>query len=424
MKKKVLALLFVLILTLSLGFTAKAEVPYGTVNLEVTWKVDGTTLVIGGRGDIWGYDITSMDRPWQSYSDTITKVIIKNGVTSIGPYTFYGMKSLTSIETGDTVVSINENSIGSCPMLKEVYFPETIKSVNGKCFENCPNMAIYIRPGGFAEEYAKSNGIKYFYGGMIYAPDGETKIVADYELENYLSTGLWYKDKSIAYVTMYSYDGRETEVKIVEVKAFENVGWRLLSDPVKMYALDGRETYINGYEYWYYSENGWYATKEEIIFINADNASNNLINEKNYRQAIAVMSEAIEEMKPYPYGYIYGDWLLAKSKNTAAMWQDSIHCPIGYETSYTQSYDGGSSVIVTVRNISEKTIKGFKLNFKCYDENMNVINTGNSFYYCDNITLNPLEKKSFKWNFNGKNIDSIRGILITQADFADGEVWE
>ncbi len=422
MKRKVVALVFVLIMALSI--TVKAEIPYGTVNLEVTWKVDGDTLVIGGQGDIWGYDITSMDRPWQAYSNDVTKVIVKKGITAIGPYTFYGMNSLQSVEISDTVTKINENSIGNCPSLKQIYFPESIVEVNGKCFENCPDAAIYIRPGGFAEEYAKNNNIKYFYGRILYATDGETRIEADYLLEEALSTGKWYDDKSVAYVTMYSYDGRETEVKIVEVKAFENVGWRLLSDPVKMYALDGRETYINGYEYWYYSENGWYATKEEVLFINADNWSNYLVDEKNYKQAITVMDEAIKEMMPYPYGYIYSDWLYVKEKNVAKAWQESINCPIAYETSYTQGYDGGTSVIVTVRNISEKTIKGFKLNFKCYDENNSLVNTGNSFYYCDNIIINSLEKKSFKWNFNGKNISAIRGIIITNADYEDGENWE
>ena len=106
------------------------------------------------------------------------------------------------------------------------------------------------------------------------------------------------------------------------------------------------------------------------------------------------------------------------------MWQENSHCPLGYETSYVQKYDGGTSVIVTVRNLTDKTIKGFKLNFKCYDANMNVINTGSNFYYCDNITLNSLEKKSFKWNFKGKDISSVRSIMITRVDFTDGEYWE
>ncbi len=423
MKRKVFAALIVSVLVLGTVFTASASPTYGTVNPGVTWKLDGTVLVIGGEGEIWGYGIDSVDRPWQSYNDTITKVIIKSGITSIGPYTFYGMDSLGSFETGDTVTKLYENAIGNCPALCEVYFPETISGVEGKILENCPLVSLYVRPGGFGESFAQQNGFNYFYGGMLYAPDGETKIVADYMLESYLNSGLWYKDKGVAYVTMYSEDGRKTEVKITEVKAFESVGWHLIKF-VQMYSLDGRTLNVAENEVELYKTVGWYATKEEVIYINAVAAYDTAMEEGNFKQAVNVTSDAIKELKSYPLGEPYIYWLTEKCTVAANKWSESIKCPLGYETSYTQATETGTGVVVTVRNLASTPIKGFKLVFNCYDENSKLVSTGSDFYYCNNITINPLEKKSFMWNFSGKNITSVRGIMIVQVDYEDGTVWK
>ena len=47
------------------------------------------TLTISGTGAMDSYDILDLeDRPWDAYRSSIKKVVINNGVTSIGVNTF------------------------------------------------------------------------------------------------------------------------------------------------------------------------------------------------------------------------------------------------------------------------------------------------------------------------------------------------
>ena len=83
----------------------------GTCGNNVTWSYDTSicTLTITGTGAMYNYsyDVNSgYNRPWESYEDSIKKVVINDGVTTIGNYAFYGCKSLTSVTIGDSVTII------------------------------------------------------------------------------------------------------------------------------------------------------------------------------------------------------------------------------------------------------------------------------------------------------------------------------
>lgn len=70
---------------------------------DCTWSLDDNgTLTISGNGAMKDYYSTE-SLPW---GNTIEKVIIKNGVTAIGNYTFDGCYKLTSVSIPDSVTSI------------------------------------------------------------------------------------------------------------------------------------------------------------------------------------------------------------------------------------------------------------------------------------------------------------------------------
>ena len=70
---------------------------------DCTWSLDDNgTLTISGSGAMKDYYSTE-SLPW---GNTIEKVIIKNGVTAIGNYTFDGCYKLTSVSIPDSVTSI------------------------------------------------------------------------------------------------------------------------------------------------------------------------------------------------------------------------------------------------------------------------------------------------------------------------------
>ena len=96
-------------------------------NLWYSW--DGKSrLLIGGTGDMWDFDISGKSAaPWVRDRLPIKKVIIKEGVTSVGNNAFYGCTELEEIEM-PSVKSIGEWAFRECYNLETLEMPlvETI----------------------------------------------------------------------------------------------------------------------------------------------------------------------------------------------------------------------------------------------------------------------------------------------------------
>ena len=108
MKKQIL--LFVLAL---LPLVASADAS-GTCGYNLTWTyVESTgTLTISGTGAMKNYSYNSPKAPWSSYS--IKKVILENGITSIGNYAFRDCSSLASVTIPNSVTSIGNYAFEGC----------------------------------------------------------------------------------------------------------------------------------------------------------------------------------------------------------------------------------------------------------------------------------------------------------------------
>ena len=64
----------------------------------------------------------------------IKTVIIKNGVTSIGDYTFRDCRSLTSVTIPNSVASIGDSAFYSCTSLINVTIPNSVTSIGDWAF--------------------------------------------------------------------------------------------------------------------------------------------------------------------------------------------------------------------------------------------------------------------------------------------------
>lgn len=86
----------------------------GTLIDNVTWKLedDGTTLTIGGSGDIPEYSYGEYE--YDAYKDNITKIVIGSGITDISGEPFNNFKKLEKVVISDTVTSVNFNAFSNC----------------------------------------------------------------------------------------------------------------------------------------------------------------------------------------------------------------------------------------------------------------------------------------------------------------------
>ena len=122
------------------------------------WELtsDGT-LTIWGKGDMYN----SVPK-WKSYKNSIKKVIIKEGVTSIGESAFSGCENIASVKIPNGVTRIETYAFSNCKSLTSVDIPDSVTSIGQNAFYNCksmknvdiPNSVVFI--GSYAFAYCES----------------------------------------------------------------------------------------------------------------------------------------------------------------------------------------------------------------------------------------------------------------------------
>jgi hypothetical protein len=163
--KKRLLLMLVLALLLALGICSAAwaaTVDSGECGDNLTWTLDSDgTLTISGNGAMW--EESQYSYPWSMYGDSIShppvgvkfepinKIIINNGVTSIGAGAFERFEKLTEVRIPNTVYSIGNDAFSRCTELESITIPGSVEIIRNGVFENCASLS----------EVNIENGVKY-----------------------------------------------------------------------------------------------------------------------------------------------------------------------------------------------------------------------------------------------------------------------
>ncbi len=129
----------------------------GACGENAAWKLEGGTLTISGTGEMSNYG--SNDAPWYDSRSSITRVVVGQGITSLGDWTFSDCDSLTSVIIPDSVTKIGAHAFFGCDKLNSVTIPNSVTSIGDSAFENCsslssvtiPNSITEIPYGAFAE---------------------------------------------------------------------------------------------------------------------------------------------------------------------------------------------------------------------------------------------------------------------------------
>ena len=92
---------------------------------------------------------------------SLTSIIIPDSVISIGNKAFYGCTNLTSVTIPKSVTSIGNKAFYGCTNLTSITIPKSVTSIGDYTFTDCNNLTIYGYKNSYAEEYAKTNNIKF-----------------------------------------------------------------------------------------------------------------------------------------------------------------------------------------------------------------------------------------------------------------------
>ena len=127
----------------------------GTCGDNVTWTLDDSgTLTISGTGDMADYVSTEAawnPAPWNNYSDEITRVVIRPGISSIGVCAFSGCYNMTEVSIPGTVTRIGDDAFSSCGNLAGITVPDSVTAIGDYAFAYCTSLTEASLPGGLTQ---------------------------------------------------------------------------------------------------------------------------------------------------------------------------------------------------------------------------------------------------------------------------------
>ena len=121
------------------GVTFQAIQQAASCGDDLTWVLAGGTLSIRGTGpmeDYAGYGVT----PWVAYRNSITSVVMENGVTGVGKYAFGGLPALENVTIPDGVTDIGDHAFYKCTNLQGIHLPDSVQTVGPYAFDTCTAM--------------------------------------------------------------------------------------------------------------------------------------------------------------------------------------------------------------------------------------------------------------------------------------------
>lgn len=132
----------------------------GTGENGYTWQFDGATgtMTVKGTGEMedsfymnWnGEDNRLLDFEID-LSPMIRKLIISEGITSIGHRAFAGLTEMTSVDIPNTVTKIEPIAFADAWKLESITIPEGVTILGGTCFKACKGIKTITIPDTVTE---------------------------------------------------------------------------------------------------------------------------------------------------------------------------------------------------------------------------------------------------------------------------------
>ena len=133
--------IYILLIALLMGLSANAE-KSGFCGPDLRWHLtDNGVLTISGKGKMYDYSFDN-EAPWGRF-DT-NRIIIGDGITTIGGRAFANCICLTSVTIPNSVTEIGGSAFFSCSSLTSVTIPNSVTTIGEDAFKYCRLTSVTI----------------------------------------------------------------------------------------------------------------------------------------------------------------------------------------------------------------------------------------------------------------------------------------
>ena len=140
--------IYILLIALLMGLSANAK-RAGTCGPDLRWYLtDNGVLTISGKGKMNDYSFDNRS-PWYKYD--IKRIIIGDGVTTIGEFAFTNCSTLTSVTIPNSVTEIGEFAFNNCSALTSVTIPNSVTKIGRGTFSGCSALTSVTIPNSVTE---------------------------------------------------------------------------------------------------------------------------------------------------------------------------------------------------------------------------------------------------------------------------------
>ena len=216
------------------------------------------------------------------------------------------------------------------------------------------------------------------------------------------------------YRNVWSEDGRVLAIPTLMLPVYETVGWH---GDVTLWALDGRSIDVPYPDVPKYKQVGWYSYNDYLILSFRDDYRRNLA-AGNYSAIMSDAESCLTDLKNTQYaGELYAARTYAMDE-----WRKQVNAPIAVDGKYVYNSDGKAEIELSIRNVSYKTVKAFRLRFECYDVFGRMV-VREQEYYVSDAWLEPAEIESFFWEKYNTDIEYISNPITMQVVYSDNTSW-
>ena len=212
------------------------------------------------------------------------------------------------------------------------------------------------------------------------------------------------------YRNVWSADGRVMAIPTLMLPVYENVGWY---GDVELWALDGRYIEVPYPDAEKYKQVGWYEYNDYRIRTFRTSYKQNLA-AKDYSAIMIDVEDYLYDLE----GTQYAQELYAAKTYAMDAWRKESNAPLAVYSNSVYQSSGDTIINLSVRNISYKTVKAFRIGFTCYDVFGRVVMVY-SDYYTDDTWLLPSESETYTWERYGDDIEYISEPEIMQVVYSD-----